>query len=256
MELSIDEGEERIQRLYWPASFRKEVCDMALSEGVPMGSICLSAQRKYPFGSSTVSVETKSLEIARRAIDLAADIGVRIIMLAGYDVYYEPSTEETAERFLRNLFQVTEYAAKSGVTLAFETMETPFMNTTWKAMKYVNLVRSPYLQVYPDCGNVTNAFGGDAKKASEDLLNGEGHCVGLHLKETKPGVYRDLSFGKGHVDFGLMTRTAWKLGVRRYVSEYWNHGELDWYERLSEVVAFCRTHLDNAKEVCGNDLMC
>ena len=46
--------------------------------------------------------------------------------------------------------------SKKGVILAFETMETEFMNTVEKAMKYVNLVNSPYLQVYPDCGDVIN----------------------------------------------------------------------------------------------------
>jgi len=40
-------------------------------------------------------------------------------------------------------------AAKEGVQLGFETMETPFMDTTAKAMHYVDIVNSPYLGVIP-----------------------------------------------------------------------------------------------------------
>ena len=43
-------------------------------------------------------------------------------------------------------------AAKAGVMMGFETMETEFMNTVEKAMVYVNRVNSPYLNVYPDLG--------------------------------------------------------------------------------------------------------
>ena len=46
-------------------------------------------------------------------------------------------------------------AAARGIVMGFETMETEFMNTTEKAMKYVNLIDNPYLGVYPDSGNLT-----------------------------------------------------------------------------------------------------
>ena len=36
----------------------------------------------------------RGMEIAVNAIRLAADIGARVVMIPGYDVYYEPSSEE------------------------------------------------------------------------------------------------------------------------------------------------------------------
>ena len=101
-----------------------------------------------------------------KAIRLAEDLGIRIIQLAGYDVYYEESTFETKKRFLANLKKAADMAAKAGVTMGFETMENEFMNTVEKAMKYVTLVGSPYLNVYPDIGNITNA----AKTYENDVL--------------------------------------------------------------------------------------
>ena len=103
------------------------------------------------------ATRNKGMEIMKKAIDFADDLGIRIIQLAGYDVYYEEGNEQTRKYFEENLKKSAEMAASKGVILAFETMETEFMNTVEKAMEFVKLVDSPYLQVYPDCGNVTNA---------------------------------------------------------------------------------------------------
>ena len=148
------------------------------------------------------------------AICLADDLGIRIIMLAGYDVYYEEGSKETAARFLHNLERAVEAAARRGIMLAFETMETPFMNTVEKAMNYVRKIASPYMQVYPD------------------LKSGRGHVAALHLKETAPGKFRDMMYGEGHVDFESAVRTAWEMGVRRYVTEFWYLGSENWREDL------------------------
>ena len=38
-----------------------------------------------------------------KALKLADELGIRIIQLAGYDVYYEEGDEETREYFRNNL---------------------------------------------------------------------------------------------------------------------------------------------------------
>ena len=88
-------------------------------------------------------------------------------------------------------------AAKAGVMMGFETMETEFMNTVEKAMVYVNRVNSPYLNVYPDLGNVTNAAVTYGTDVEEDLETGRGHLAAMHLKETLPGKFREIPFGTG-----------------------------------------------------------
>ena len=77
----------------------------------------------------------QGMEIMEKAIQLADDLGIRVIQLAGYDVYYEESTPETVKRFGENLKKCEQMAARSGIVLGFETMETEFMNTVEKAMK-------------------------------------------------------------------------------------------------------------------------
>jgi L-ribulose-5-phosphate 3-epimerase len=118
-------------------------------------------------------------------------------------------------------------ASKSGVILAFETMETDFLNTCAKGMKYVSLIDSPYLQMYPDTGNITNAArSADSAAAAadekDDLKSAKGHIAALHLKESKPGVFREVSFGDGWVDFPALISLALSLGVRMFTTEFWH----------------------------------
>ena len=200
--------------------------------------MCLSGHRKYPLGSNDKKTREKSLNIMQKAINLADDLGIRIIQLAGYDVYYEDSTDESKKYFEENLRKCVEMASEKGVILAFETMETEFMNTIEKAMYYVNKIDSPYLQVYPDCGNVTNA----CLMYNEDVLNdfetGRGHIAAVHLKETVPGKFREIPFGTGHVNFKSVIKKSLEFGVRKFVAEFWYCGEENWKDTIKEARSF------------------
>lgn len=230
IEISIDETEERLARLEWNAEEREQFNTLMLQTGVPVRSMCLSGHRKYPLGSHDPAVAARGMDIMAKAVLLAEDLGIRTIQLAGYDVYYEEGDDETRSRFEENLKKAALMAAEGGVVLGFETMETEFMNTVEKAMHYVSRVNSPYLQVYPDIGNITNAAKRYGRDVLNDLRTGEGHLVAMHLKETVPGVFREVPFGTGHVDFESAIQAAWVLGVRRYVAEFWYTGSKNWQD--------------------------
>lgn len=232
VEISIDETQEKLQRLDMSRSERLWMADLMQIVGIPIRTMCLSGHRKYPLGSRNPQVRQKAMEIMEKAIQLADDLGVRIIQLAGYDVYYEEPGEDTKLYFLENLKKATELAARAGVVLGFETMETQFMNTVEKAMQYVNQVSSMYLNVYPDIGNITNAAKDYGTNVLDDLCTGRGHLVAMHLKETKPGHFREIPFGEGHVDFEEAIREAWGLGVRKFVTEFWYTGNPQWKNDL------------------------
>lgn len=159
---------------------------------------------------------------------------------------YEEGGEDTRALFLENLKKSAEMAAAAGVTLAFETMETEFMNTVEKAMAYVKLVNSPYLKVYPDSGNLTNAAVAYHTRVSDDLETGRGSISAVHLKETKPGVFREVPYGTGHVDFVDVIKTAWSQGVRLYNAEFWYVGQENWQDTLRENNAFLRDKFQQA----------
>ncbi|MDR2739958.1 MAG: L-ribulose-5-phosphate 3-epimerase [Treponema sp.] len=238
LEISIDETEEKLARLKMPPPERMELLRLVYETALPIRTMCLSGHRKYPLGSEKPEVRKRSLEIMEDAINLACDTGVRIIQLAGYDVYYDPSTSKTEELFYDGLLQSVQMAAARGVILAFETMETEFMNTVEKAMRYVNRINSPYLKVYPDCGNLTNAAKSYGTDEIEDLRTGRGAIAAMHLKETVPGKFREIPYGTGHVNFRAFIKTALELNVRTFVTEFWYTGEPDFRETIKTSKAF------------------
>jgi L-ribulose-5-phosphate 3-epimerase len=238
VEMSIDETDAKLARLDMTKTEKKQLCEVMETVGIPIRTICLSGHRKYPLGSNDAETRVRSLEIMEKAIDLACDLGVRIIQLAGYDVYYEEASVQTRASFEENLAKCTLMAAKKGVLLGFETMETEFMNTMKKAMYYVNKIDSPYLHVYPDAGNLTNAAVMYQTDIFDDIKSGAGHIVACHLKETVPGKYREIPFGSGHVDFKAIVDTTWTFGVRTYVAEFWYTGSEAWQSDLKEVNHF------------------
>ena len=238
MQISIDETDEKLERLNASRAELNYLNNAAAVTGTPIRSLCLSAHRKYPLGSSDSATERKSLDIMQKAVDFSCELGIRQIQLAGYDVYYEESTDGTRRRFFENLVKSVHMAEKAGVILAFETMENPFMDTAEKAMHYVRKIGSCYLNVYPDIGNLNNAallYGHDV---FEDLKKCAGHISALHLKETEPGKYRNMMFGTGRVDFAKAVDTAWSMGVRRYVTEFWHLGSPDWLDDVKKARAF------------------
>lgn len=244
VEISIDETDAKLSRLEWTKEERMELVRTMAEVGVPIRTMCLSGHRKYPLGSSNPETCARGMEIMEKAIQLADDLGIRIIQLAGYDVYYDESTPETVERFGVNLKKAVEMAARSGIVMGFETMETEFMNTVEKAMYYVDKVNSPYLGVYPDVGNITNAALTYGTDVLADIRTGIGHLDAVHLKETVPGVFREVPFGTGHVNFPAVIGETWKAGVRRYVTEFWYTGNPEWKKDMDFAVNMMRPLLD------------
>lgn len=136
------------------------------------------------------------------------------------------------------------FAASHGVILAMETMENDFMNTIAKAMYSVERIQSPYLQVYPDIGNIWNA----TEDVMGDIESGKGHIAAAHLKETVPGKFREIPYGTGQVDFPSAIAKLYQQGVRRYVAEFWYCGEENWREIIAGNRRFLDLQFEQARE--------
>lgn len=244
VELSIDETDEKLARLDMPNTMRKEIVDAMYDTGIRFESICLSGHRKYPMGHLDPQVQRRCLEIMEKACVLAKDLGIRYIQLAGYDVYYEKSTVETRLQYEKTLREAVNIAEYYGVVLGFETMETPFMDTVGKAMHYVDMMKSSYLQVYPDIGNLTNASLIYNHNVYEDLALCERFVCAAHLKETIPNHYREIPFGTGHTNYLECLKVLKKIGVKRFVGEFWYCNEENYEENIRNANQFLRRFLN------------
>ena len=220
IEISVDESDGRLARVLDPAVKSATLKELR-ENGIPVRTMCLSGQRRFPFGSRDESVREKSMELVCRAIDFSQEAGIRVIQIPGYDVWYEERGKDTEAFFAEGLKAVIPYAAAHGVILAFETMENDFMNTAEKAMRYVSEIASPYLTVYPDLGNIRNG----TEDPIGDLRTARGHIAAAHLKETVEGVYRNMEYGEGRVDFVGCLKELLTQNVGIYNCEFWYDGK-------------------------------
>lgn len=224
VEMSVDESGARLARLDWTKSERADFRSAVADAGLPVPSMCLSGHRKFPLGSADPAIRERGREIMAKAIDLAVDLGIRTIQLAGYDVYYEKSTSSSRELFFEGLSEAASIASRAQVMLAMEIMDYPLMNSISRWLKYAERIRTPWFQVYPDVGNLS-AWWNDVPA---ELELGIDRITGIHLKDTLavgpdfPGKFRDTPFGSGCVDFVGVFRTLAALDYRgSFLIEMW-----------------------------------
>ncbi|WP_454923252.1 L-ribulose-5-phosphate 3-epimerase, partial [Abiotrophia defectiva] len=182
VEMSIDETDERLARLQWTDQEIEVVNQAQRSTGVRIYSICLSGHRRYPFGSADPAKRQKALDMMQECVDLAVKLGVRNIQLAGYDVYYEDKTVLSRELFIENLDKAVKMAAAKQVMLSIEIMDDPFINSLSKFMEIKQQIKSPWLQAYPDLGNLS---AWPENNPGYELEKGIDHIVAVHVKDTK-----------------------------------------------------------------------
>ncbi len=112
-------------------------------------------------------------------------------------------------------------AEANSIMLSFEIMDTPFMGTITNALYYIQKIKSPWLRIYPDIGNLFQWAGNDLE---EEFKKGVGYMTGLHFKDTKPGIFRDTEWGEGTVDFIKVFKILKKINwVGPFLIEMWSN---------------------------------
>ncbi|MGL1892547.1 MAG: L-ribulose-5-phosphate 3-epimerase [Spirochaetaceae bacterium] len=203
IEISIDETDMRLSRLDWSQEERNDLVKDIAETGIRIPSMCLSGHRKYPLGSEDPDIRNKALDLMKKGIELAVDLGIRNIQLAGYDVYYSAGNSKTRENFLNGLRQAVSWASKAEVMLSMEIMDHPLMNSISRFLEYSEEIPSPWFTVYPDIGNIS-AWGNDIEK---EFTKGINKITSIHLKDTLAvsgvfnGKFKEVPFGEGCVDF-------------------------------------------------------
>lgn len=228
IEMSVDESDEKLQRLDWSDAEIYQLRRLCEKYRFPLQSMCLSAHRRFPFGSNDPAIREMAAIIMQKAINLAYKLGIRCIQLAGYDVYYEPHSEETHQHFIQGMKTATRMAERAGVMLGVEIMDTPYLNSLSKFEVLKKQIPSPYFMAYPDVGNIT---GWNYDTCTELQLSAD-HIVQIHLKDTRKvsehskGQFRDLAIGEGDVDFAAIFTVLAKTGYSGpLVLEMWAKDE-------------------------------
>ena len=208
IEISIDESDGRLSRLDWTASERAALRRSIANTGVKIMSMCLSGHRKYPLGSHSPEIRQQGQTILRKAIDFAGDVGLRVVQVMGYDVFYETSDDETRVNFINGLRLGARWASQSGVMLGLENLDTPFVENLSTALSIIREIDSPWLRLYPDIGNLSAA----GYYPPDELTLAKGQLLGVHVKDAMPKVIRGIPFEKGIVPFRETFQALVKTG--------------------------------------------
>lgn len=256
LELSIDESDEKINRLNWTKKQREELRDAIWKTGIRINTLMLSGHRRFPLGSADKNKQKKSLEILYKSIDLAVDLGIRNIQIAGYDVFYEEKSVTSRELFIKNLELGINYAAAKEVMLSVETMDDSFINSLRKVRELKEQIHSPWLQAYPDLGNITAWLQNGIDK---DLEYGIDNIVSVHLKDTLPvtlnskGKFKNVPFGDGTVDFEGCLMALHRLNYSgAFTIETWSGEE----ENAVKNIASIKSYFDDLIKKIWGDSRC
>lgn len=239
LEINIDGTPERLKRLE-SEECAWELYDASRKTGIPVYTFAFTANRMFPLGSEDDDKRNRGIELLKKAIVFAGRAGIRVIHIAAYDELDGQDNENTKWLFQKSVRECVAYAAHFGVILAFETMDTEFMDSVAKVMEYVRMIGSPYLQVYADVANIT-AAGYDP---AIDMAAGGRHIVGMHLKDSKEKAIRDIAFGTGDVDFDACFRALSQMNYQGFfTAEMWCYDDPQFHSYLKEANVFLREKL-------------
>lgn len=257
-EINIDKTDFRIARLY-DKQFSLALRNVSREMDMPIGSLGLSALSTYTLGHCVPEIEKEAIDIFKRTLEFADRIGIRMIQIPACDVPKNGRhSRDTDQRFFENVMAMSEYAAAYGIIIGVENMEDEYMNSVKKCMRLINAASTPYVQLYPDSGNITRAFPKEVGARKEDIYSGQGHILGFHLKETREGKFGGLFYGEGDVDFPMMVRHALSVGARRFMMEYWYTGNATWKDDLKTACQLCHGWISSTLEkgTVENDSTC
>jgi len=196
-EISLDESDMRLSRLEWTSASCASLRQCAQDAGIGLFSACLSGHRRFPLGSSDPAIAQKAMELMRNAIIFCGRVGIRVLQVMSYDVFYEPSTSQTLQRYLDRMAECCKWACAYGVMLAIEPIEHTHFQSAVKAMEIVKYCDSPWISLYPDVANMA-AVGIDPIPELEACMS---HIVAIHLREARPEFFHNVPFGTGIVPF-------------------------------------------------------
>ena len=238
-EISIDATPKKLSRL---ENREEQLRIRRASEALdtPLYTLAFTANRFFPLGSEDAGIRGEGIRLLKRALDFASFVGAKTVNIASYDEYEKPRNLNTEGHFMESIKRCVDHAAIRGVIISLETMDSDFMDTTKKALRYVRAIDSAFLQIGADPGNIS-AMG---HNPVTDIPAGGKHIVEVEFKDTRPGVVRDVFFGEGAVDFDACFKMLHEIEYQGFLAaEMWYHEGADTQPDIYKARAFLKAKM-------------
>ena len=239
LEIAIDATPPKLDRLY-NKDEKRTIRRASEKVDVPLYTFAFTANRFFPLGSENDETREKGIQLLKDAIDFAAYVGAKTVQIAGYDEYEKPRNLVTEGNFRNALERCVNHAAVRGVIISLETMDSDFLDTTRKAMRYVREFDSAFLQVGVDPGNIT-AMGNNP---ITDFPIGGKHIVEVEFKDVRLGEVRNVFFGDGIVDFDACFRALHEIGYQGFLAaEMWANDDPAYHPNIFKAFDFLKAKM-------------
>ncbi len=185
---------------------RADLRQAARDAGLAIPSLCLGALNGFGFKSADPDVRLRAATLIGDAIDTAADLGARVILIPFFGDS-ELHTAEDRERVVRGMAAVAPRAEQAGVRLGME-------NTlgAGQDLQMLAAIGSPAVGVYFD---VSNAMWWH-HDSPEEIRRLGAAIVQIHFKDGRGG-HSNAMLGEGHVDFPACVAAMRAIGYEGWV---------------------------------------
>lgn len=233
VEMLVDEIDDCLLCFNWSCEQCLVLVNVIVEIGVCVLFMCFFVYCCFLLGSEDDAVWVQGLEIMCKVIQFVQDVGICVIQLVGYDVYYQEVNNEMCCCFCDGLKESVEMVSCVQVMLVMEIMDYLLMSFISKVLGYVYYFNNLWFQFYLDIGNLL-VWDNDVQM---ELQVGIGYIVVVYVKDIKSGVFKNVLFGEGVVDFECcfeMFKQSGYCGL--YLIEMWSEMVED---LVVEVVKVC-----------------
>ena len=230
-EFSVDP--QKKSRLDWTDQEISQLLQLCNETKMPIFNMVLSLHRDFPLGTNNQQLRESAVVMLKKAIVLASKLNIRTVQIAGY-LQLEQDDTGSITNYIMSLRECINVAASRGIILAIENMDRDLVSTE-QILTIIRAVDSPYLQAFLDVGN----FVANGLDPISELRLALPHLVGLHLKETKPRMYRRVEYGEGAVNFKRIFHHLICAGYDGYFgAEMWNDNCANSMDKVAQSFAY------------------
>jgi len=154
-------GEEGVINLNSTKKDIDEVVNLSKSIGVEITSLATGLFWKYSLTSDNAAERKKAVKIVKKMLEVAHWLKVDTILVVpgAVDVFFMHDSpivpyDKVYERSLQTLKELSHEAEKYKVSIAIENVWNKFLLSPLEMKNFVDAIKSPYVGVYFDVGNV------------------------------------------------------------------------------------------------------